>query len=63
MKQALLLFGLVALTACQSADQSQDIATAQDDGDIKVTGELRSSNSYFFGPPKKYLPFRAREAR
>ena len=51
MKPVVFSLALLALAACKPDDGSVDMVVAQDDGQIKVTGELRSSNSYFFGPP------------
>ncbi len=48
----LLLAGVLAMTACgdQTSGATGDGAGAQD-GAVRVTGELQSGNSQFFGPP------------
>ena len=42
---------LLALTACSGGMEPGSEATAAANPSVKVTGELQSANSYFFGPP------------
>ena len=39
------------LVACESPEEATDGIAMPDQNVVKVTGELQSSNSYFFGPP------------
>jgi HlyD family secretion protein len=52
MREALLLSSLLLLAACDVGPRGETSAgTAGHDGVVKVTGELKSANSRYFGPP------------